>query len=84
MESKINHFLLRDSILSGIKPEGLFPVKKYNAAVSQKQGWKNPGFFLRLFDSVKNPGFIGFFLKKPTDFGFFKIMIFAMYFKRKI
>ncbi len=35
MESKINHFLLRDSILSGIKPEGLFPVKKYHAAVSQ-------------------------------------------------
>ncbi len=44
-------------------------------------GLEKTRVFLPFFDSVKKPGFYWFFLKKPTDFGFFKIMIFAMYFK---
>ena len=47
----------------------------YNAGLEKTR------VFLPFFDSVKKPGFYWVFLKKPTDFGFFKIMIFAMYFK---
>ena len=50
----------------------------------QSRVGKNPGFLTIIRLGKKTRVLLGFFKKKPTDFGFFKIMIFAMYFKRKI